>query len=86
LLFGMEPPRKVLEADVVGFGAFILPIWNSRIFFCMSSVRALTPMFDEIKGAFCGRLAALILPRGAEDAVIFAVVAQSDMEREEIVG
>jgi hypothetical protein len=70
-----------LGADVLGFGAFILPMWNSRIFFCMSSVRALTPLFDDIKGAFCGRLAVLMLPRGAEDAVIFAVVRLSDTDR-----
>lgn len=82
----MEAPRKEPGADVVGFGAFILPMWNSRIFFCMSSVRALTPLFDDIKGAFCGRLAALTLPRGAEDAVIFVVVVLSDTERRESVG
>ena len=86
VLLGMGAPIKEPGADVVGFGAFILPMWNSRIFFCMSSVRALTPMFDDIKGAFCGRLAALMLPRGAEDAVIFAVVAQSDTEGGENVG
>ena len=83
VVLGMEAPRKEPGADMVGFGAFILPMWNSRIFFCMSSVRALTPLFDDIKGVFCGRLAALMLPRGVEDAVIFAVVAQSDTEREE---
>ena len=81
MLLGMGAPKKEPGADVLGFGAFILPMWNSRIFFCMSSVRALTPLFDDINGAFCGRLAALMLPRGAEDAVIFAVVGQSDTDR-----
>lgn len=51
----------------------------------MSSVSALLPPLCSV-GAEGSRRAALILPKGVEDAVIFAVVAQSDTERGESLG
>lgn len=51
----------------------------------MSSVSALLSPLCSV-GTGGGRRAALILPKGVEEGVILAVVAQSDRERGESVG
>lgn len=67
------------------FGGFFLANWNSCIFRRMSSVRALLPPRWSV-GTDGGRRAALRLPKGVEDDVIFAVVAQSETERGDNLG